>query len=337
MAMPVEGPDFCGQQVGPYLLTSVLGIGAAGSVYQAVDHTLKMSPLYAIKCVRKSRVIQQRRQQRAEMENHDAVVLCPNIMSLYECFEEDKHFFLVMPLVETDMFKAIWKWKAYWKNDALIKQVFVDIIDGIFACHRKGIYHRDLKPENIMCDADGTRIRISDFGLSTNRRICRDGGCGTASYMAPECWDERDVFYYADAADIWSLGVILFNMVTCQYPWEVACRTDEKYAAFVSDRGYLLHTLPVSEPLSELLYRIWNPVPMRRMSIPAIREAVLEMETFYSYIPRRSSNAPSEPQLLNLVDSEKTCVNEMPEDGKKKIFDALIEESLVEVPLCSSS
>lgn len=181
----MDGYDFSGKQVGRYLLFSLLGAGAAGSVYRAVDITLKNSPTFAVKCILESPNILRRRQQIAEIYNHNAVIRCPHVMTLWDVIDEGCHLFLVLPLCEMDMFRAIWKEKVYFRNDGLIKKVFIDILDGVLACHKKGIYHRDLKPENIMCKADGTKIQIGDFGLSTNRRLCRDGGCGTASYMSP--------------------------------------------------------------------------------------------------------------------------------------------------------
>lgn len=106
-----------------------------------------------------------------------------------------------------------------------------------------------------------------------------------------ECLDEDEPCYYADAADIWSLGVILFNMVTCRYPWEAARATDDEYTAFRTKKDHLLRTSPISESLSMLLHQIWHPTPLRRLPIPAIREAILAMDTFYK--PRRSSRGSS--------------------------------------------
>lgn len=181
----MDRQDFSGKQVGRCLLFSLPGAGAAGSVYQAVDTTLEDSPTFAIKCIPQSRSTELLSQQTAGIVNHNAVVWCPHVMMLCDIIEEDRYFFLVLPLCEMDMFRAIWEEKVYWRNDGLIKKAFVEILDGVLACHEKGVFHRDLKPENIMCDADGMRIEIGDFGLSTNHRLCGDHRCGTTSYMSP--------------------------------------------------------------------------------------------------------------------------------------------------------
>lgn len=177
--------DFAGKQFSRYLLSSILGTGSAGSVYKGVDVTREDSRTFAIKCIAKSHSTRRLRQQVAEIVNHNAVTWCPHVMMLCDFFEENGHFFLVLPLCEMDMFRAIWKEKVFWRNDGLIKKAFVELLDGVLAFHQKGVFHRDLKPENVMCNMGGLRIVIGDFGLSTNRRLCRDGGCGTVSYMSP--------------------------------------------------------------------------------------------------------------------------------------------------------
>lgn len=82
---------------------------------------------------------------------------------------------------------------TYWREDALVKSVFLQIVDCLASVHRNGVYHRDLKPENILCDASGTKVYITDFGLATDRSMSTIHGCGTSAYMSPGMSDSRNV------------------------------------------------------------------------------------------------------------------------------------------------
>ena len=89
-------------------------------------------------------------------------------------------------------------------------------------CHSLKIIHRDLKPENILLDKENNCIKISDFGLATLLSHSDEklsDTCGTTSYLAPEIIKESgEIFpsggYQGQAADVWSAGVILYNMVS---------------------------------------------------------------------------------------------------------------------------
>ena len=74
-------------------------------------------------------------------------------------------------------------------------------------------------------------------------------------------------------------------MVTNRYPWEAALPSDKEYRAFVIDEDHLFYASPISKSLSELLKRILHPAPTKRLSMPMIRRAVLEMDTFYKWRP----------------------------------------------------
>lgn len=178
-------PDFSGQYVGRYLVTSPLSSGATSSVYAAVD--TERPGKYAIKCVSKVDLTPKQQLLRtAEVFHHQMVSGCsPHVLPLQEIINEDLYLFIVLNLCESDLFRAIWDNRMYQRNDALIKETFLAILDGVYACHTRGVFHRDLKPENILCREDGTGIRVADFGLATRKRICRGSRCGTPDYMSP--------------------------------------------------------------------------------------------------------------------------------------------------------
>ena len=312
-------PDFSGQRVGPYLLTNILGRGSAGTVYRAVGLHSNGASSYAIKCLPKKGISRQRGYQLAtEIFILDTVVGSPHVLALRDIIEEDLHFFLVFDLCEMDLYTAIQQKQVYWRNDPLIKKAFIQIVDGVIACHEQGIFHRDLKPDNILCRADGTGIQIGDFGLATYNRFCRNG-CGTPRYMSPgqsvvptyilieltglECWtsDKRNP-YDARQMDIWALGIILFNMVTGCSAWEAALPSEKGFKAFIDDEEYLFYSSSISEPLSALLKWILHPVPSERLSLAAIRQIVLEIDTFYKWRGPPPGLSPLSKEVA-LVDS----------------------------------
>lgn len=180
-------PDFSGQYVGHYHLTSPLSSGTTSSVYSAVDEEHEHSGRYAIKCISKFELTPKQLLLRtSEVFHHQMVTGCsPHVLPLQEIIDEDLYLFMVFGLCEGDLFQAIWDDRIYQRNDALIKETFLHILDGIYACHLKGVFHRDLKPENILCKEGGTGIRIADFGLATRKRICKGSRCGTPDYMSP--------------------------------------------------------------------------------------------------------------------------------------------------------
>lgn len=83
-----------------------------------------------------------------------------------------------------DLFTAI-KLRTYEGNVSLIKKVFIELLDGVHACHSAGVYHRDLKPENILCVEPGLGIRVADFGLSTTKLVSREFNVGSWDYLSP--------------------------------------------------------------------------------------------------------------------------------------------------------
>ncbi|KAH0839484.1 kinase-like domain-containing protein [Lanmaoa asiatica] len=275
-------PDFSGQYVGHYRLTSPLSSGSTSSVYSAVD--TERPGKYALKCISKAELTPRQLLLRtSEVFHHHLVTGCsPHVLPLQETIDEDLYLFIVFKLCDGDLFQAIWDHRIYQRNDALIKETFLDILDGVYACHARGVFHRDLKPENILCREGGTGIRIADFGLATRKRICRGSRCGTPDYMSPgqshplcshprcanmflEQWSDDNIVYYPSLADIWSLGVILVNMVTGRRPWKVARASDAHFRAFLDDEDYLFNTFSISRELNELLKWILRPNPMDRL------------------------------------------------------------------------
>jgi len=146
-------------------------------------------------------------------------------------------------------------------------KLFRQMISAIDYCHYHLVAHRDLKPENILLDGNGN-VKITDFGLANimSGELMRTV-CGSPMYTAPEIIKGEN--YIGPEVDIWSLGVILYVMVTGLNPWlgenvnqqlEYACR-----CLFVPPNG-------VSDECHSLIRRILNPDPTKRATIEEIRE-----------------------------------------------------------------
>jgi serine/threonine protein kinase len=178
--------DRVGQVLANWLrLTSVLGVGAYGVVYTAVD--LQTGKPYAVKALSKVGV-QPRQQtfQQREIQLHYQASLHENVVSMIKILEAYDTTFVVMEYCpEGDLFSHITERGHYVGNDYMAKSIFLQILDAVEFCHSMGIYHRDLKPENILVTNGGNTVKLADFGLATTERITSDYGCGSTFYMSP--------------------------------------------------------------------------------------------------------------------------------------------------------
>ncbi|KAI0372015.1 kinase-like protein [Pilatotrama ljubarskyi] len=267
---------------GRYQFLNRLGAGSYGAVYRARER-LPESGKYvprAIKVVpRTSRNLHGR-----EVILHESLSEHPNIVTLHRVFQSGAFFFLVMDLLDGgDLGRHIHRQRTFCRNDALIKNVFLQVIDGVEASHMSGIYHRDLKPENILCNADLTRVCIGDFGLATRSRESKAFNTGSRYYMSPECIDCDDELYPYDTcrSDIWALGVILLNMATGHIAWEKATLEDVQFRAFLENENWLREVFPISKGLNDILRRIFTIIPDDSLSLADIRREIRNLDTFF--------------------------------------------------------
>ncbi|GAA6064298.1 hypothetical protein JCM10212_002478 [Sporobolomyces blumeae] len=136
------------------------------------------------------------------------------------------------------------------KRLRLISRMFYQMCDAVQACHDVGIAHRDIKPENfIVVDGQGDKrrwdapeqvkekgrvvVKITDWGLGTMEEMCEDFDCGSKPYMAYECRNNLRPTYDPRQADVWSLGLVLLNLLYHRNPWADPSLSDPDFAEYV--------------------------------------------------------------------------------------------------------
>lgn len=183
------------QRLGRFLagtlqLTGILGTGAYGVVYSAID--IKTHVRYAVKTLSKYNADGtplDRRQvafQTREIRLHWLASAHPNVVSMLKIIDDPDCTYVILEYCpEGDLFYNITECGQYVGKDALAKQVFLQILEAVEHCHSQGIYHRDLKPENILVSNQGETVKLADFGLATSSDRSEDYGCGSTFYMSP--------------------------------------------------------------------------------------------------------------------------------------------------------
>lgn len=175
---------------GKLQLTDILGTGAYGVVYAAID--IKTGIRYAVKCLSKFNADGtplERRQidyQQREIRLHYLASAHPNVVSMLKIVEDPDCIYVILEYCpEGDLFLNITELGQYVGKDELARKVFLQIVDAVEHCHKLGIYHRDLKPENILVTDNGNTVKLADFGLAIAKDRSEDYGCGSTFYMSP--------------------------------------------------------------------------------------------------------------------------------------------------------
>jgi serine/threonine protein kinase len=218
--------DFAGEQIGPYHIVRLLGSGGMATVYQARDSRLErdvaIKVLPEVRIERTLRVRFEREARAASALNH------PNICSVHDVGEFEGHPFLVMELLEGQTLRDYID--AQPRDFGEIRRLTSQIAEALGAAHAKRIVHRDIKPANIFVTERGD-VKLLDFGLasraalraglaetSTQHTLTNPGSApGTIAYMSPE--QARGEVLDA-RTDLWSLGVVLYEMVSGSRPFE---------------------------------------------------------------------------------------------------------------------
>jgi len=219
-----------GNTIKGYTITEFIDSGGFGSVYKAK----KNKNIYAIKIFREDYVLKQYREKgennriKREIDIMKSISH-PNLITYVDDFKEIiegiPSYFLIMEYAEGMNLRKLLKLRKLSEDE--IKTIFLEVLDGINALHsirgntqKTGIIHRDLKPENIIIN--GSKVKIIDYGISKvidYTSITNTGEVmGSPIYMSPE--QIRDSKHIDKRSDLYTLGVILYEMFTTKLPYE---------------------------------------------------------------------------------------------------------------------
>jgi eukaryotic-like serine/threonine-protein kinase len=253
-----EASEFsAGQKVGRYEILLSLGAGGMGQIYLAYDAQLGRK--IALKLISREFATDPRRVHRFEQEARAASALNhPNVCVIHEIGTTDNgRHFIAMEYIQGITLRDRLARGTLKPLEAL--QIAIQVGAALASAHAIGIVHRDIKPENIMLRPDGY-VKVVDFGLAKLTEILpelRDPGeaetkvqteprtiMGTIKYMSPEQLREGSI---DDRTDIWSLGVVLHEMLTGCTPFEARSRNDSIALILATQPAELL--LPEELPI----------------------------------------------------------------------------------------
>ncbi|MGP0074040.1 MAG: protein kinase domain-containing protein [Bryobacteraceae bacterium] len=309
-----------------YRIASRIGAGGMGEVYRATDSklgrdvALKILPAEMARDA--ERLARFRREARAVATlNH------PHIVTIFSVEEADGIHFLTMELVEGQSLERVIGESGL--PVARIVEIAIALADALAAAHEKGIIHRDLKPANVMLTGEG-RVKVLDFGLAKDMRPSDPSDAtltsagrtavgvvmGTPAYMSPEQIAGRAVDY---RTDIFSLGIILYEMASGRRPFEGASSA-ELASAILRDTPRPLTEMraDIGNDLCRLIQRCMEKnVQDRYSSARDVRDTLQALLRSSSSGSRQivSSSPPPSIAVLPFVNRSGDADNEFFSDG----------------------
>ncbi|CAG9311417.1 unnamed protein product [Blepharisma stoltei] len=315
-----------------YEFIKVIGYGQFGTVREAIK-MLNAKPLeisneaargkhYAVKSISKDRVLKETESLRRELEILQ-IVDHPNIIKMYEIYEDKKYIHIVMELCTGgDLFDYLLLKGTL--NEMEVATIMKKLMLGVKHLHRLNVCHRDLKPENFMLSHAGpdAEIKIIDFGMSikfTNNQMSTM--VGTPYYLAPEMMHET----YGKECDYWSLGVIMYFLLVGKHPF-IGVNVNDVFMRI--SRGHFSFSHPkwanISSEAKDLISRLLVLDPAQRYN--------MSQALMHPWFQRFMVNQP-EPVNLNIFNSLKNykARGKLWQETMKLVVKNLSEEQISEL------
>lgn len=236
-----QAQELLGEQ---YQVIRKVGQGASGVVFQVLDTVLDRQA--AVKFLNKKDTTDNTSEERWREARLVGKLNHPNIAQIYHIGEQEEFRFIVMEWVDGRPLTEAW-------HDMKLEQrlgVFLQVLDGIAAAHRRGIVHRDIKPSNILVGGD-SKAKILDFGIAVDTQLLESVETsfyhGTPAFSAPE--QITPPVKISTATDVFALGVLLYNLLTDTLPFPQTDQTELFHAIrtlYPELPGAVQEKLPIS-------------------------------------------------------------------------------------------
>lgn len=253
---------------GNYVFENVVGYGAFGEVRRAYHKVTKSER--AIKSIDISHCKEEDIQKLLKEVSILKLLDHPNIIRIFEVYRSLTRLYIVTEICTGgELFERIKHMKKFSENQAA--KFMSDIISAVMHCHQRGVVHRDLKPENLLFTTKNpdAKLKLIDFGTSAlfDKTKKMKGIIGTYFYMAPEVISGN----YDEKCDVWSLGVILYILLSGSLPF--AGSTDEEIISKIQNApvSFARSTWNnVSDEARTLIMKMLKKVPEMRISIEEV-------------------------------------------------------------------
>ncbi|KAL9283781.1 putative CBL-interacting serine/threonine-protein kinase 21 CAMK-CAMKL-CHK1 family [Arabidopsis thaliana] len=251
------------KKIGKYEIGRTIGEGNFAKVKLGYDTT--NGTYVAVKIIDKALVIQKGLESQVKREIRTMKLLNhPNIVQIHEVIGTKTKICIVMEYVSGGQLSDRLGRQKMKESDA--RKLFQQLIDAVDYCHNRGVYHRDLKPQNLLLDSKGN-LKVSDFGLSA---VPKSGdmlstACGSPCYIAPELIMNKG--YSGAAVDVWSCGVILFELLAGYPPFD-----DHTLPVLYKKILRADYTFPpgFTGEQKRLIFNILDPNPLSRITLAEI-------------------------------------------------------------------